>query len=103
MHRECSKLHQHFFISYPGYVISHLGAQDRDYKADDTCYTCVPLSEDISFSRMSHKNLNYFLMHVMKNGISVFSASWIILIKTQFPVEDLNLASSLQNVGVGKQ
>ena len=34
-------------------------------------YTCVPLSKDILFSRMSHKNLNYFLMLVMKDGINV--------------------------------
>ena len=34
-------------------------------------YTCVPLSKDILFSRMNHKNLNYFLMLVMKDGINV--------------------------------
>lgn len=37
----------------------------------DICGTCIPLSQDILSSRMSHKNLNYFLMLVMKNGISV--------------------------------
>ena len=62
-------VHENIFLRH---YFSSRGQETVTLRLTVTCYTCVPLSEDFLFSRMSHKNINYFLMLVMKNAVSVF-------------------------------